>query len=173
MGLALNSAEQIVLMVLSDSYQGKVHLHPLAERIALPLEPNVLLKTLDGLLSRKFIECRPLRGAEGLADAANILFSPGSAAELSRSAFPREAPVQVMVVKGLIASPSDVHRNAQCGFGIIPARDHSEGNVEWAAQKPKTRRKDGHKWAVLGRPRWYFPTNAGQCKSRAWNVSDD
>lgn len=75
MGLDLSSAEQAILRTLGEVYPQKVHLHQLAAKIVPPLEHGVLLQAVDRLHSRRLIECKPLKGAEGLVDAANILLS--------------------------------------------------------------------------------------------------
>jgi hypothetical protein len=108
MGLELSAAERAVMTALGESYPQKIHLHQLAARIAPPLENGAVLAAVDELLSRKLVECKPLRGAEGLVDAANILLSPQGTTWLKELSSDTHEPAQVKVFNVLIASPSDV-----------------------------------------------------------------
>jgi hypothetical protein len=108
MGLDLSSAEQAILKVLGEIYPQRSHLSQLAAKIVPPLEHGPLLEAVDGLHSRRLIECKPLKGAEGLVDAANILLSSEGAKLFKESGSSKEAPAIVTVLNVLIASPSDV-----------------------------------------------------------------
>jgi hypothetical protein len=80
----------------------------LAAKIVPPLEHGALLQAVDGLHSRRLIECKPLKGAEGLVDAANILLSSEGARWLKEMDSSKESPAVVKVFNVLISSPSDV-----------------------------------------------------------------
>jgi hypothetical protein len=108
MGLDLSSAEQAILTTLGEVYPQKVHLHQLAAKIVPPLEHGAVLQAVDGLHSRRLIECKPLKGAEGLVDAANILLSSEGAKWLKEMGSSKESPAVVKVLNVLISSPSDV-----------------------------------------------------------------
>lgn len=108
MGLDLSSAEQAALAALGDVYPQKVHLHQLAAKIVPPLEHGALLQAIDGLHSRRLIECKPLKGAEGLVDAVNILLSSEGTRLLKEMGSSKESPAVVKVLNVLISSPSDV-----------------------------------------------------------------
>jgi hypothetical protein len=108
MGLDLSSAEQAILRTLGEVYPQKVHLHQLAAKIVPPLEHGALLQAVEGLHSRRLIECKPLKGAEGLVDAANILLSSEGARWLKEMDSSKESPAVVKVFNVLISSPSDV-----------------------------------------------------------------
>lgn len=108
MGLDLSSAEQAVLTTLGEAYPQKVHLHQLAAKMVPPLEHGELVQAVDGLYSRRLIECKPLKGTEGLADAANIVLSPEGARRLKESESSKETLAVVKVFNVLISSPSDV-----------------------------------------------------------------
>ena len=75
MGLNLSSAEHATLTALGEIYPQKIHLRQLAAKILPPLEHGALLQAVEGLHSRRLIEYKPLKGAGGLEDAANILLS--------------------------------------------------------------------------------------------------
>lgn len=117
----LNPEEFNILTVLAGAFPQKLHLHELALRTTLSTDQAKLLETVDGLIVRRLIECTPLRGPEGLADAANIVISEtGSKVldELNGEALDRmnqedEGNKKLQLVKAtilnvLIASPSDV-----------------------------------------------------------------
>ena len=108
MGLDLSSAEQVVITALGGVHPQKVHLHQLAARIVPPLERGALLRAVEALYSRSLIMCKPLKGNEGLEDAANILLSSEGVKWLKESASSKNSPAVVKVLKVLIASPSDV-----------------------------------------------------------------
>jgi hypothetical protein len=109
MGLELSSAEQAVMTALGEAYPQKVHLHQLAAKMIPPLEHGELLQAVDGLHSRRLIECKPLKGAEGLVDAANILLSSEGARWLEEADSSKESPAVVKILNVLISSPSDVN----------------------------------------------------------------
>jgi hypothetical protein len=109
MGLDLSLAEQAVLAALGEAYPKKVHLHQLAEKIEPPLERGALLQAVDGLYSRRLVECKPLRSNQGLEDAANILLSPEGTDCLRKLGSGEQVTAAVKVLNVLIASPSDVH----------------------------------------------------------------
>ncbi len=109
MGLDLNSAEQAILTALGEIYPQKVHLHQLAAKMIPALEHGALLQAVGGLHSRRLIECKPLKGAEGLEDAANILLSSEGARWLKDTDSSKESPAVVKVLNVLISSPSDVN----------------------------------------------------------------
>jgi hypothetical protein len=108
MGLDLSSEEQAILTALGELYPQKAHLHQLAAKLVPPLEHGALLQTVDTLHSRRLIECKPLKGAEGLEDAANILLSSEGAKWLKEMDSSKESPAVVKVLNVLISSPSDV-----------------------------------------------------------------
>lgn len=108
MGLELSAAERAVMTALGESYPQKIHLHQLVARIAPPLDHGVVLAAVDDLLSRKLVECKPLRGTEGLVDAANIILSLEGTKWLKELVSETHEPAQVKVLNVLIASPSDV-----------------------------------------------------------------
>src|ERR1039458_10810299 len=106
---SLTSSEQAVLAALGEAYPKKVHLHQLAEKIEPPLERGALLQAVDGLYSRRLVECKPLRSNQGLEDAANILLSPEGTDCLRKLGSGEQVTAAVKVLNVLIASPSDVH----------------------------------------------------------------
>lgn len=106
MALDLSSAERAVLRALGEAYPQKIHLHQLTEKIVPPLEHGALLQAVDGLHSRRLIECKPLKGSEGPVDAANILLSPEGTRRLEEPS--KDAATVVTVFNVLISSPSDV-----------------------------------------------------------------
>ena len=109
MGLALSSAEEVVLAALGEAYPQKVHLHQLVTKTVPALDRSELLRAVEGLQARRLIECTPLKGAEGLVDAANILLSSEGNKLLEGWSRPKtEVPVVATVLNVLIASPSDV-----------------------------------------------------------------
>jgi hypothetical protein len=108
MGLDLSSAERAVLTALGKAYPHKVHLHELAAKMVPPLEHGALLQAVDALYSRRLIQCKPLKGAEGLVDAANILLSSEGTRRLKESDLGKEAATVVTILNVLISSPSDV-----------------------------------------------------------------
>ena len=73
-----------------------------------PLEHGALLQAVDALYSRRLIQCKPLKGAEGLVDAANILLSSEGTRRLKESDLGKEAATVVTILNVLISSPSDV-----------------------------------------------------------------
>jgi len=89
-------------------YPQKVHLHQLAEKIAPSQEHAALLRALDGLHSRRLIDCQPLNGAKGMEDAANIVLSTDGTRWLEEPGSSKDAPTVVTVLNVLISSPSDV-----------------------------------------------------------------
>ena len=108
MGLNLSSAEHATLTALGEIYPQKIHLRQLAAKILPPLEHGALLQAVEGLHSRRLIEYKPLKGAGGLEDAANILLSSEGARWLQGTDTSKESPAVVKVLNVLISSPSDV-----------------------------------------------------------------
>ncbi len=116
MSQSLSPAELNVLAVLNETFPEKVHLHVLAPKTELGANRAQLLRVVDGLLVRGLVDGKPLRGAEGLADVANLLITPAGTTALEVAAGNSagksvRAPLkaaQAAVLNVLIASPSDV-----------------------------------------------------------------
>jgi hypothetical protein len=116
MSQILSPEEVDVLTILNEAFPEKLHLHQLAPRTSLNEDPSRLLQIVDGLFVRGLIEGKPLRGPEGLADAANLIISAAGTEKLNHlsasdnetvSAVPLK-PAQASILNVLIASPSDV-----------------------------------------------------------------
>jgi hypothetical protein len=117
----LTPEEFEVLQALAAAFPETLDLHELAPRTILSKDETKLLRVVDGLLTRGFLTCMPLRGNEGLVNAAKILISQAGINFLERSgkgrdtlespskATPRRPSLSTATVIGvLIASPTDV-----------------------------------------------------------------
>ena len=155
MPTALSVEERAVLRVLETAYPKALHLHDLSHSVQPEMGRPVLLQTVDGLLVRGLVEGRPLRGAGGLEDAANLRVTATGRESLqgavpSVPAGPRKGLVQASVLNVLIASPSDVQAE----------RDAVESAIlEWnASHFPQT--------GLILRPvRWetsFYPASGGR-----------
>ena len=113
MPIALNDEELAVLRILEDANPAPLHLHDVGQRLVGALDKARLLVTVDWLLARSLIQGRPLRGSEGLADAANLRLTDEGVKTFERMAQGEQLkamrkPAQASVLNVLIASPSDV-----------------------------------------------------------------
>ncbi len=116
MSQILSHEELNVLGVLDEAFPEKLHLQELAPRTELGPNPAQLLRIVDGLLVRGLIQGKPLRGSEGLADAADLRITEAGTAAVEKSSVENAAavsrvparPIQASILNVLIASPSDV-----------------------------------------------------------------
>jgi hypothetical protein len=132
-----------VLMVLAEASPERLHLHQLAPRTSLGDDRPRLLRVVDGLIVRRLIECTPLRGSEGLDDAANILISDqgaklldsinGHRAEASITESNRTVrPVTATILNVLISCPSDVTAESESVMNAIQewnANNHAQTGI--------------------------------------------
>lgn len=157
----LSSDELGVLTILAEAFPERLHLDQVALRTSFGADRGRLLRATHGLMVRALIECTPLRGSEGLEDAANILISSSgskllSEAEKSESkelsapgdAWSLSAPLQATVLKVLIASPSDVAEEREAVASAIDewnANHHEQTGMMLHAVRWQT-----HSYPVAG-----------------------
>lgn len=114
----LSHEELNVLSILNEAYPDKLHLHELAPRMEIGSNSAQLLRTVDGLLVRGLIEGKPLRGSEGLADAANLRITGAGTAALEQSSVEKVAgvvptslkPIQASILNVLMRPPRTLVR---------------------------------------------------------------
>jgi hypothetical protein len=144
----LSPEEGKVLSALADAFPRKLQLDALAKRTAT--DHAALLNVIDRLLVRKLIECKCLRGSEGLVAAANILISELGNRALDESQPQERAPqpIRATVLNVLIASPCDVSTEREMVVGAI--QDWNASHVAQTGIMLQPVRWETHSYPAVG-----------------------
>jgi hypothetical protein len=133
------STERQILAILSKAFPDRLQLQDLGRAASLERDRSSLLRAINGLLTRGFLDCVPLRDSDGLVDAANITISTSGMKFLEESgdddrgkktpiSLPGPSPSSgqqklrtAVVLNVLIASPSDVSEEREIVTDAIHA----------------------------------------------------